>query len=468
MTAPTPRTPAPRPPTTRTPATGRLTRVTLVGPSRRADLVLPSDEPIGVLLPEIVTMVGLGPAGDPRGYQVSRLDGQVLEPIANLRTAGVADGTVLRVDPLTEAPPAAILHDVSDELADDLSRRPGRWGPQARHWTATVVVTVAALLAALSATSLAATSRTVGSLSATSQLPPAVLTVLGLFVLFAGAAVALTGQRAVGVATLLAGAAVAMAAVSTWTSSWPQRWALWVLGAAVTVLALGIVTGNRRAGVLSAGSALVLLAAWTGLPTLGLSTVHTATIMGVCSVAALGLLPRVAVMTSGLTTLDDRQANDEPVTRVAAQSAVNAAHRGLALACVATAASGALAGWLLAQQRTGWTVVFACLLAVALLLRLRAFPLTVEVVCLVAAALVVLVSLLYGALRADPARWWVAAVGMSAVAAVGLAVLGYQPPPHVRARSRQLADRLEGLAVVALVPVAVGVFGVYSRLLDTF
>ncbi|MGH4016950.1 MAG: EsaB/YukD family protein, partial [Pseudonocardiaceae bacterium] len=71
----------------RTRTTGRLTRVTLVGPRRRADLVLPSDEPVGMLLPEIVTLVGLGPAGDPRGYQVSRLDGRVLEPTATLRSA---------------------------------------------------------------------------------------------------------------------------------------------------------------------------------------------------------------------------------------------------------------------------------------------------------------------------------------------------------------------------------------------
>jgi len=443
MTAPAPRAPA----------TGRLTRVTLVGPRRRADLVLPSDEPIGVLLPEIVMMVGLGPAGDPRGYQVSRLDGQVLEPIVNLRAAGVADGAVLRVDPLTEAPPAAILHDVSDELADDLSRRSGRWDGRARYWTATVAVTAAALLAAW---------------PATGQLPPAALIAIGLLGLLAGAGAALAGQRAVGVATLLAGAAIAMVAVPSLASGWPQRWALWTLAVAVTVLALGIVTGNQRAGALGAGSLLGWLAAWTGLPALGLTVAHTAAIIAVCAVGALGLLPRLAVMASGLTRLDDRQANDEPVTRVSAESAVDTAHRGLAMACLATAASGALAGWLLAQQHTGWTVALGCLLGFALLLRLRAFPLTVEVAALVAAALVVLAGLLYGLIQADPALWWVATVVMSAVAAAGLVVLGYQPPPHVRARSRQLADRLEGLAVVALVPVAVGVFGVYSKLLATF
>jgi hypothetical protein len=57
---------------------------------------------------------------------------------------------------------------------------------------------------------------------------------------------------------------------------------------------------------------------------------------------------------------------------------------------------------------------------------------------------------------------------MLAVAAVGLVVLGYQPPPHVQARARQLADRLEGFAVVALMPVALGASGVFATLLDTF
>jgi hypothetical protein len=42
------------------------------------------------------------------------------------------------------------------------------------------------------------------------------------------------------------------------------------------------------------------------------------------------------------------------------------------------------------------------------------------------------------------------------------------PVEHVRARLRRLADRLETVAVVAAVPLAIGVFGIYGRLLDTF
>ena len=46
---------------------------------------------------------------------------QRLESVAvRLRGAGVTDGAQLWVDPLTEAPPAAIVHDVSDGVSDDL------------------------------------------------------------------------------------------------------------------------------------------------------------------------------------------------------------------------------------------------------------------------------------------------------------------------------------------------------------
>jgi hypothetical protein len=67
-----------------------------------------------------------------------------------------------------------------------------------------------------------------------------------------------------------------------------------------------------------------------------------------------------------------------------------------------------------------------------------------------------------------PQLWWAGVLSAGAVAALAVVLLSHRPRPHARARARQLADRLEGLVVVAAVPVAVGVFGVYERLLDTF
>jgi len=433
--------------------TGRLTRVTLVGPRRRADLVLPSDEPLGALLPEIVAMVGMGPTGEPRSYQLSMLGGRVLEPTANLRGAGVTDGAQVWVDPLTEAPPAAIVHDVSDEVSDDLGRRRGRWGDEPRRWAATATVAAAALLAAL---------------LAGPHLPVVALAVAGGVLLAAGTAVAMLGTVAPGVAVLLAGTTVLLTTVPAWTASGPGRAALVVLGVALTILALGLATANHRAGLFGAGAVVVLLGAWTGSLGFGLPAERTAAVMGIVSVALLGLLPRLAMITSGLTKLDDRQTDELPVTRVAAHAAVDAAHRGLALACVATALSGALAGWLLARAGGGWTLALACLVGAALFLRLRAYPLTVEVVALVASGFVVATGLMTRWMQAEPDLWWAGVAVALAVVTLGVAILGYRPPAYTRARARQLADRLEGIAVVALVPVAVGVFDVYARLLDTF
>lgn len=434
-------------------ATGRLTRVTLVGPRQRIDLVLPSEEPVGVLLPELVAMAGHRPAEDPRAYQVSLLGGQVLEPSANLRGAGVTDGTLLRLDPLTDAPPAPIVHDVSDEVADDLSQRSGRWGPGPRRWTATGTVTAAAAMAAVLACAV---------------LPAVLLVVIGAVVLVAATVAGALGVRAIGVALVLAGAAIGLVALGFWPMGWPAHGALWTLAIALAGLALGIAADQVRAGVLAAATVLGLLGVWTAMFAFGVSVDRAAAVLAVVSVGMLGLLPRLAMMASGLTKLDDRESSDEPVARVTALSTVDTAHRGLALASVAVAVSGALAGWLLAQAGSAWTVTMACLVVVALLLRFRAFPLTAEVVSMVAAALVVAAGLIEYWVRVAPRLWWAGVACAVVIAVLGLVALGYDAPPHVRARARQVADRAEGVAVVALVPVAVGVFDVYTKLLHTF
>lgn len=440
-------------PSPHAPRSGRLSRVTLASTRRRLDLVLPSDESIGVLLPEIVTMVGYPAAGDARGYQLSTVDARVLDPATTLGAAGVPDGAVLRVDPLVEAPPAAIVHDVSDEVADDLARRRGRWGPAARTGTATSVSAAAVTFAAV--------------LAAPRLAAPAIASA-GVLVALAGLVAGLLGRSVVGVAVLLSGAAAAMSAVPGWTSSWPQRWAWWILAIGLLLVALGAITGDRRAGVVGGAAVLLLLAGWTGLLLAGPSAGQVAAVMAIVSVGALGLLPRLAMVVSGLTRLDDRRSSDESVRRASVAAAVDAAHRGLAVTTLAVTASAAVAGVVLARVATGWTAVLAALVAITLLLRARAFPLAVEMLALISGGLAVGAQLLLSWSRLTSGQWWQPVVVAVAVAAVALVTLAYRPPPHVRARLRRDADRLEGLAVVALIPVAVGVFDVYPRLLASF
>lgn len=433
--------------------TGRRTRVTLSGARRRADLALPSDEPLGLLVPDLVGMVGGRPGAHPGGYQLTTVDGTLLDLAASLRDCGVPDGALVRLDPVTDSPPAPILHDVSDHVSDDADGLRGRWDATALRWTTTATVATGAVAAA----SLAG-----------SAVGPAAPLAVAVVMAAAGAGTALSGRRPVGVAVLLAAVAAALVAVPLTTPWWSLRAMRWALVVAVAIALVGVVTGHPRAGFIGAGTLLLQLALWWGLPVVSLSGPEAAAVIAIVAIGLLGLLPRLAVMASGLASLDDRQASDEPVTRVAAALAVDAAHRGLAIACVATAVSGGLAGWVLTTAGSGWMAGLAGLLGVALLLRLRAFPLTVEVVALLAAGLAVGTGLLVAWMRADPGLWWAGAVAALTVTGVALVLLAHRPQPHVRARARQLADRFEGLVVVVAVPVAVGVFGVYEELLNTF
>ncbi|MCZ9347079.1 EsaB/YukD family protein, partial [Streptomyces sp. TRM76130] len=126
-----------------------LSRITLVGERRRVDLVLPSRESIGVLLPEALRLLDdrVGERPEPRHLVLP--DGTALALDSTLESAGVPDGAVLRLVRVADAPSAPVVHDVSDEAADDLDVRAGRWGPIARRVVAGCATVLFALVAGL-------------------------------------------------------------------------------------------------------------------------------------------------------------------------------------------------------------------------------------------------------------------------------------------------------------------------------
>jgi hypothetical protein len=300
------------------------------------------------------------------------------------------------------------------------------------------------------------------------QVPSWLLALIGLTVTVGGSVFAMPTGRPVGVAVVFSGAASVVAVVPAMTAGWLPRSILWALVIGGVVVLLGLVSGWRRAGLCGGCTTFILAALWSALFAGGLTPGRVAAVMAVVTVGVLGLLPRIAAISSGLTRLDDRLVAEETVSRASAEAAVDAAHRSLALACIAVAVSSAGAGILLARSGGTWAVVLACLLVITLFLRLRAFPLTAEVVTLVVAALVVLGGLTLRWLTEQSGSWWAGAALAVVVSALSLVAIGYHPPPHIQARVRTVADRMEALAVIAVVPVAVGEFDVYARLLDTF
>ncbi|MEV5581331.1 type VII secretion integral membrane protein EccD [Streptomyces parvus] len=441
-----------------------LSRVTLVGERRRADIVLPSDTPIGQLLPDILQLLDDRAASRPLTRQLITSDGSALPHDSTLASAGVSDGAVLRLVRTHAAPPAPVVHDVTDQVADHLDLQAWRWRPAARRVAAGASTVAFAVVTAL----LARREVPLDTLAVALAVATAVLVVGGALCARIGA-----GNR--GLATALLFVSGGLGVLTAWTAadayawSGPARLAAVATAVALALLLLGFFSPLGRGGLIGAGATAVVAAVWEAVAAVESDPARLGAVMAVFSVVLLGMLPRLALMASGLTALDDRRSGGISVSRHDVADALAATHRGLALTTVVTAASATAAGWLLtlAAPPTVWTVLLPSLVAVVLLSRARAFPLVAEVVALFAAAAVLLVRLVM--LWMDQGPGGAGPVVVLGVAALlPLLALSVEPPEHVRVRLRRSADLVESIGMVGLFPLAIGVFGVYGQLLDKF
>jgi hypothetical protein len=188
--------------------------------------------------------------------------------------------------------------------------------------------------------------------------------------------------------------------------------------------------------------------------------------VAVAGLLVLGLLPQVAVIVSGLARLDDRVVEGRILPVGRAEAVLDSAHRTLLWGAVAAAVVIGAGG--VASVGGGvWGVLLAVVLGLAVLLRARTFPLTLARTACFLAGVVVLGAVLLRWLAAGGLPVAVGAV-LLAVAVLALLTLAVEPPEHLRARARVLADRVEALLVLATLPLLVGLFGVYDSLLDVF
>ncbi|MFE9850598.1 type VII secretion integral membrane protein EccD [Streptomyces sp. NPDC005576] len=441
----------------------QLSRVTLIGERRRADVVLPSDIPIGQLLPDILQLLDDRAASRPMTRQLVTSGGSALPQDSTLADVGVPDGAVLRLVRTHSAPPAPVVHDVVDLVADDLDLQAWRWRPAARRTTAGAATVAFAVIAALFARREFAPDALAGALL--------VVTVL---LLAAGALGARVGKGNQGLATALLFASGGLGILTAWTAADAYQWEgiarLAAVAAALvlTLVMLGWFSPLGRGGFVGAAAIATITAVWEAVASLQDDPSRLGAVMAVFSIVLLGLLPRLALMFSGLTALDDRRSGGISVSRHQVGNALAATHRGLALATIATAVSAAAGGWLLtlAGEPSAWTVALPTLVVMVLLSRSRAFPLIAEVVALIAAAGLLLVRLVVVWIGHGGGAGALAVLCVAALLPLlGLAV---QPPDHVRVRLQRTADLVESVGVVGLFPLAVGVFGIYGQLLDKF
>lgn len=439
-----------------------LTRVTVSGGNRNVELLLPADQPVASLLPRMTEILGdpsLHDAGGSRTV-LNRLGGPALSERSTLHDEGVVDGAWLYLTSTEDALPEPIVFDVSDVVEDEM--------PHLTHAT---------------------TDRPRGSFSARLG---AVALFIALWVLVDWRHALLTPATAVAAAGALIIAAAlpgaqraksvalsAFALAATGYYLWTAHLTPWRSLAVAALVMAGVQVAhevNRRAfrgaGVVVGCGALV-----AGMWAAGLHSATTeraaALCIGVLSFFLIGLAPRAALALAGLNSLDDARSRGATVRRQSVLSVLRTAHRMLAGALLWLAGSVFVASIVTARAPLTtwkWDLPLLGLLGLALLLRARHFPLAPERAALALAGIGVLtVTGRALATSVDTPAIKVAACVALTVGALALLTAGeVHAPDHVAARGRIIADRVESVAAIAIVPLLVGHFGVYSALARTF
>lgn len=431
------------------------TRVTIQGEGRKADLVLPDDEPIAAVLPDVLSLLAETTERSSRPVVLMTTVGEQLSPALTLAEQNVEHGTILRLVRVDEAPPPPEVADVTDLMGDAVATRPDRWRPV---WGTAATTALAAVATALG-TSAAAVA---GGMPV--QIGAGVLVLIGL-------AIVLGRRGATAPAVVLTGAGVgALGPVSAYLRELmsiqaPGALPLLWFGLAGTTLALvGLAAFTDRAIALGGVIAALLVGAWALMQLSGVQPVHAAAWVAILGVLVLGLLPGFAMAASGLTGLDDRVVEGTRVSRTRVLGAVETVHRALTWATVAAAVPVAVCAWTLARSPELPAQLLAVAVGLIALLRTQVLPLAPQRLALIASGAVPLATLIFGSLL-TPAQVTLAAV----VLTMGLAVIaGARLSDNTRARLRRWAGIIEMVAVLSLLPLLLWLLGIFADLVRTF
>jgi type VII secretion integral membrane protein EccD len=437
-----------------------FTRVTLIGTRRHLDLLLPSDRPVGGLMPQVLDLLQDEPSEDVAAKLLVGPDGAPLDAAGTLDDAGVTDGSSLLLCDAAEAPPAAVVYDVTDLVVDGSPEVRGRW-------TAGLASVTAVVLTALGL--WAGAELLLEAYAADSAWW--IMCALGAVLLGAGTlAGAASRLRTVGIALLAAGWICAFAGFVHRDDGLPVAALLTAVLTIVLFLAIGIVADRRRAMTSAAITLATVSLVWVAATVLAPDPPKAAALATLAGVLVLGLMPKIALSSSGLATLDDQRAKGDTIARTDALDAIAAAHATLSLGSVIAATSIGTGLWIIGTDASTqpWTLPLLAALIVATALRARAFPLAAERIALYAASAVGLAALALGALRFLPHQPWLVGVVVLLIGVVSAVSLAVTPADHVAARGRQQAKRLETLAILVSVPLTVGMFGVFAQLLESF
>ncbi|MEV8513420.1 type VII secretion integral membrane protein EccD [Dactylosporangium sp. NPDC051484] len=442
-------------------ASASLARITINAPQRRVDVAVPDAVPLAELLPDLLQHAGTGLADDGErhgGWLLRRADGTTLSAAAGLAGQGVHDGAVLHLVPARTGWPELEYDDVVEAIAAGARRQGMPWSPAATRATSLAVAGAGLTVALVSIVR--------------ADLPVAAAAVAVGLVL-----IGITTSRAYGDALVgagLAAFALPFAAVGGWLAA-PEPATLAgraLLGAVALLLAavLAPVGVAHLLRVFVAGVTAGLLGALGGLlatvtrPAAAAAVVLAVLVAGVAGLPLLAI--RLGKLPMPIVTLPvDLASSGRGLTAAADRSRIFAAVArtdemltgmliGLAITSVAASLVLALSG-----DISGTVLVAGA--GAALLLRARTF-LTIRQRLPLIIAGVAGFALIALFVRVD-VRFIAASIPLVAMVALVVAVAGARAAlgpasPYVG----RAADLLDTLCVVAVVPLACAVLGLYG------
>ena len=456
-----------------------MSRITIIGPRTRIDVALPSGLTLAELMPRVLSLAQIRPAGTDSGlprWRLARVGDVALDADRSLASHQVRDGEILLLHTGAHSLPSVVHDDPAILVA---SAAGARWTRRNTELVGLSVVGVSLPQAALS----------IGALPSEAAIPTAAAVLVALVLL----AAALSRGGSAGPAALIIGSGALPTAVVLGlrlASAGPDP--ADYLGAAAALAVTGLLAGTvmksgRAAfaaaatigavGCLGFGFALATSSSWTAV----------AAVVIVVSVAGLQAAPRAALRWAGIPVLVSAMSSrsptgsDQSAPAPASASApawasgtesdrdpaelrrraVDAAQRltGVAGGLSGTAGVAALA---LTASASAWSLALAGIGVSAVVIGSRSFRGAAQVLAVTAPALIAAVAGLV-VMMADgsvlrPDRWPAVWLGL---AGIGCAVGGLIPGPQCSPTTRRAVDALEAALMASLLPVAFAALDLY-------
>lgn len=452
-------------------ATAGLARVTIAAPRRRVDVALPEHASAAELLPGLLRAAGdeLADQGqDHGGWALRKGDGTLIDPARAIGSQDLRDGDVLHLVPRQAEWPEMDYDDVVDAIATEARRQSRSWG-SANTRRAGVAIASAALLLGLAIVLTSGPSWTLpgGIGLAMSVILLAVAVVLARALGDAGAG------AVIGSVAMLYGFAGGVALSQGEQSLLQAEAAQYAAGSAVLFLValLGYLGVADRTHYFVAGITMGLLGMVGSL--IGLiedtTVIDVATILVSVVVIFTPIIPLLSIRLGKLpmptlpTTVDDLLADPPVVPLPRVHATVRRSDELLTGLLLGGAFIVALGQIVLIGSGELSALILVAVVAAALLLRARLFPAVRHRAPLLVAGVLGIGAIAVGTMVTAPESRLlitlpVIVVVAGLVLATGFAYQNRAPSPYIG----RIADILDVLFVIAVVPTACAVLGLYG------